>query len=334
MQILVNGLPAAIKKGTSFDICFENRYFSGADGYSMAITFPLKDCQQNLAIFGHINRRDVEAQSLLLDAEIRDREFTLIGSIAITSITNLEVKTQFLEGRSASNYSCSFDSIYLNELRLGYPPPTKSAQSPTFMGGYDHGANWVALPWVNNSSGNVQNDVVLGANYATWAGSPAGVSYQPYMLYILKQIFTVLGYTYDIAALESSPYRHMLICNTLPYAWELNDFALALPHWTLTEFFEQLEYLLNGEFNFDHTRKRVSFSFTKNVVETIGSVELTKVIDDFTTNIENASDCKYYERKTLKYADCDHYMWKYYSCPEAVAVLALVWLMRIQRVSN
>jgi hypothetical protein len=33
--------------------------FSGSDGYTLTITFPLKDCPENLAIFGHINCTDV-----------------------------------------------------------------------------------------------------------------------------------------------------------------------------------------------------------------------------------------------------------------------------------
>lgn len=318
MQILVNGKPAAVKKGTSFDICFENRYFSGADSYSMAITFPLKDCAQNIAIFGYINRRDVAKKNLLLECEIRDRAFCLRGSIAITSITDVEVKTQFLEGRSATNYSCALDSIYLNEMTLGYPDTSHSAHSAYQMDGINLGANWVCLPWVNNSSGNVQNDVKLSADGATWASTPAGISYQPYMLYILKRIFEVLGYTYNLTSLENSNYRYMIFCNTLPYAWNVQEFAKAFPHWTLTEFFEQLEYLFNGEFDFDHNNKTVKFTFSRDAVSANGTTELTKVVDEFTTTIKDASDCKYRERNNLKYADCDHMMWKYYVNPQVI----------------
>ena len=56
MQIFINQQLAAIKRDSTFDFVAENRYFSGADSYTLAITFPLKDCPQNLAIFGHINR--------------------------------------------------------------------------------------------------------------------------------------------------------------------------------------------------------------------------------------------------------------------------------------
>ena len=129
MEIYVDHQLAVLKKGTSFDFVSENRYFSGADSYSMTITFPLAGCAQNLAIFGHINRKDVVAQKLLFDCEIRDQAFYKHGSITITEINDIEVKTQFLEGKSVANYSDSFDVLYINEMDLGYPNTDKSSYS-------------------------------------------------------------------------------------------------------------------------------------------------------------------------------------------------------------
>ena len=51
MQIIVNGRTAFLKENTSFEFVEENRLFSGSDGYSLTITFPLRGCSQNLAIF-------------------------------------------------------------------------------------------------------------------------------------------------------------------------------------------------------------------------------------------------------------------------------------------
>ena len=142
MEILINHQLATLKEGTSFDFVAENRYFSGADSYTLAITFPLKGCPGNLitfplkgcpgnlAIFGHINRKDVVAQQILFDCEIRHGAFYRHGSITITEISDIEVKTQFLEGRSVQNYSDSFETIYINELNLGYPDTSTSSFSP------------------------------------------------------------------------------------------------------------------------------------------------------------------------------------------------------------
>ena len=47
MHIYVNNKLAALKKGTSFEFVSDNRLFSGSDGYSLTITFPLRGCPVN-----------------------------------------------------------------------------------------------------------------------------------------------------------------------------------------------------------------------------------------------------------------------------------------------
>ena len=118
MIILINNKRAVLKKGTSFDFISENHFFTGADSYTLSITFPIKGCAENIAIFGHIYRKDFDFETDLLDCEIHDRNFHKYGSVSIVSVSESEVKTQFLEGRSATNYYSSLDDIYINELSL------------------------------------------------------------------------------------------------------------------------------------------------------------------------------------------------------------------------
>lgn len=317
MQILINHQPAYLKQSTSFDFVSENRYFSGADSYTLAITFPLRGCAQNLAIFGHINRKDVAARTILFDCEIRDKAFVQYGSITITEINETEVKCQFLEGKSVQNYASNFDTVYLNELQLGYPDTDKT----TFSAGahithsIDDGLNYLAFPWVNNSTGNVQNRPVDSTSWpAAWHSDVRGLSFQPYLVYLLQLIAKAVGYSLDLSTLMKSQYRFLVVCNTLPYAWGCRNWATALPHWTLTDFFEQLEYFLNGDFLIDHTAKTIAFSFSRDAIETAGTVVLDKVVDEFTSKVEDADSCKYREAINLKFSECDHRKWKYYSC--------------------
>ena len=317
MEILVDHKLAVLKKGTAFDFVSENRYFSGADSYSMAITFPLAGCAQNIEIFGHINRKDVVAQKLLFDCELRDGNFFKHGSITITEINDIEVKTQFLEGRSVQNYSDSFDVLYINELELGYPnTSTSSFAANAHIGkNIDSGLNYLALPWVNNSTGNVQNRPNDSSSWpSSWHYNTRGLSFQPYLVYLLQQICNALGYTYDFSKLMNSQYKYLVVCNTLPYAWGCRNWATALPHWTLTEFFEQLEYFLNGEFNIDHNSKHISFCFSTEAISEAGTVELTNIVDEFSSTVEDAGSCKYREYVNLKFAECNHRKWQYYSC--------------------
>ena len=59
MEIIINGQQAYLKKNTSFEYISENPLFTGSDSYTLTITFPLKDCPQNIRIFGHLHRQDV-----------------------------------------------------------------------------------------------------------------------------------------------------------------------------------------------------------------------------------------------------------------------------------
>ena len=73
MEIIINNQQAVLKEGTSFDFIAENRLFTGSDSYTLTITFPLRGCAQNIAIFGHIHRADVAKNKVVFDCEFRDR---------------------------------------------------------------------------------------------------------------------------------------------------------------------------------------------------------------------------------------------------------------------
>lgn len=133
MKIYVNGNLAVVKKGTSFDYVSENRYFTGSDAYSMAITFPIAGCYQNVRIFGNINRKDIEDRVILYDCEITDARFNKRGSLTVTDINEVEIKCQFLEGRSVENYYSTFDDVFINELDLGAPASVDKDDYNTYL---------------------------------------------------------------------------------------------------------------------------------------------------------------------------------------------------------
>ncbi len=328
MEIRINGKIAMLKKGTSFEFVAENRLFSGSDGYTLSITFPLRHCRNNLDIFGHINRADVIAGKVIFDCEIRDRNFYKFGSITITEINDAEVKTQFLEGRSEQNFDVTFDDVFINELDLGSPTETTDSTPEKAWDPFINNMKCVALPWVNDYSGNIQNladfhpeernpdGTLKSHSYYSWNADCRGRSWQPYLLYITKKICEAVGYSADFSKWEEKEeYKYLLVCNTLPYAWDTAGFARALPHWTVAEFFEKLELFLGGEFTIDHRGKSVEFAFTDATLLATEPVQLDKVVDEHTVEVTVDDDkCEYQEAKNLVYKECDHEMWKFYSC--------------------
>lgn len=321
MEIYINNQRAALKKGTSFEYVSENRLFTGSDAYSLTITFPLRDCHQNIAIFGHVNRADVKAKKVVFDCSIRDRSFSKFGSIVITEINEVEVKTQFLEGRSEQNFDSTLDKVYINELDLGTAPTTTpSAITPdnAWTPSYNQ-YKYVALPWVNDYSGNIQNKadfVTAPSDHYVWSSECKGLSWQPYLSYITKKICEAIGYDADFSAWEAKEeYRYLLICNCLPYSWYLPQFAHALPHWTVEEYFAKLAVFLGGEFDINHHTKQISFAFTADVLSAKQSVQLDKVIEEHSTEVRiEDTNCNYVGLKNYAYKDCEHNMWKFYSC--------------------
>ena len=317
MQILIDNKRAYIKKGSTFQFITENMHFTGSDSYTLSITFPLKDCKENFDIFGHINRCDVKMQKVKFDCSIMDKGFLKHGIITVTGISDTEVKTQFLEGRSVQNYEVKFDEIYINELQLGSYDTTVKGIPNMLMKGIDEGQMYVPLPWVNNSSGNLQNALKLRFGLEgdfEWDASVKGLSYQPYLIYIIRLIGMKLGYWMDTSQLEHTNYWYLLICNTLPYAWGMPQWEKILPHWTVTEFFEQLGYLLGGDFIIDHKKKTVKFEFVKSDMKSLPACSIENVVDSYSAEVSEENKCTYIEKVNMKFADCDHQAWKAYSC--------------------
>ena len=324
MEIYINNQKVVLKKGTSFEYVAENRLFSGSDGYTLSITFPLRGCRENLKIFGNINRQDVIARKVIFDCEIRHRNFYKAGSITLTEISDVEVKVQFLEGRSEQNFDETFDKIYINELDLGTSAGGNDSTPENAWDPARNGNKFVALPWVNDASGNIQNladfivdDAVQRKGHYQWNEDCRGRSWQPYLLYITKKICEAVGYRYDFSKWEEKEeYRYLLICNTLPYAWDTNEFARALPHWSVAEYFEKLELFFNGEFTIDHRAKTINFAFAEAVVGALEPICLDKIISEHTVEVtvEDDTKCEYQEMKNLVYKECGHEMWKFYSC--------------------
>ena len=317
MKIIINGKDAVLKKGTSFEFVAENRSFTGSDSYTLSITFPLRGCPENIAIFGYINRTDIDKSKVVFDCEISDINFYSAGTITIVEINEKEVKTQFLEGRSEQNFDDTFDEIYINELDLGSYPMTSLPSNPISQWqGLRSGQEAVALPWVNNSSGNIQNEVVYANNAYTYHADCKGLSYQPYLIAIVRRICSAIGYSCDLSQWDSrQDLRFLLVCNTLPWAWDIYQFARALPHWSVTEFFEKLEQFLGGEFDIDHRNKSIKFTFTSKILLNAETIKIDKVVDSYTAEVSDTNESTYIEASNVRYMECEHNMWKFYSCP-------------------
>lgn len=321
MIILVQGKQAVVKSGSTFEYIAENRLFLGRDGYTLNITFPLRDCAPNRAVFGHIERMDVVKKKISYECEIRHNSITLSGALFVSKVSETEVTCQFADGRCANTAADPFENVYINNLPLGEYPYSStgdiSPQDAWYLNGCPDQPQAVALPWVNEAYPTPpNNDAVFSTitNFYLW--KTESLSWQPYLIFIAKKICDAIGYIYDFSEWENSDFKYLIICNTLPATWDIPQFARALPHWTVAEFFEKLELFLMGEFDIDYRAKTVNFAFSKTKIRNTPPVKIENIVESYTTDISTDDDsrCEYIGSKRLAYKVCSHKMWNYFSC--------------------
>lgn len=324
MQLIIDGKNAVLKKGSSFDYVSENRSFSDADDYTLSITLPLSGCPENLDIFGHVDRMDIDTRRIVLEASIVDRAFSKNGIITVVEATDIEVKCQFLEGRSVQNFLTTFDNVYINELDLG-SYPTSTLPQYVSHGDIDHGSDSVALPWWNESAEVMNNEVIVENSVYKWADSTKTIgklSYMPYLIEITKRICRELNYSYDFSEWEQSAEKYLLICNVLPASWDIPQFARALPHWTVSEFFAELEKIMVCEIDIDHKVKHIGLSFPKNNNCAEDTVKIENVLDTFSSEVSYEDElCRFKGIANLRYADRGDEKWKLEQCQWLVDLL-------------
>lgn len=302
MRLIIDGRVAVLKEGSTFDYVSENRAFSDADGYSFSITLPLAGCAVNREIFGWLDRKDADSREVMLDASILDRDLSLHGVVTVMEANRSEIKVQFLEGRSVQNFATTFDDIYINDMGLPVSPygdwigavdPAEQLK-PYGATRYRAGVpvsgytGVVSLPWINDNTGTMLNEVVVTDGELKWSDGVKAVGYvsnQVYLIALTRWLFESAGYSCDLSAWEESDDRYLLCCNSLPGAWEIADIARALPRWSLTRYVEELEKLLVAEFDIDHKARSVSMRFCAGLAEPHGVVLIDRVVDSFSAEV-------------------------------------------------
>lgn len=307
MIILINGKQAVLDKETAIEYVSENRLFTEADDYTLSIEFPLAGCEQNIKIFGSLFRKDILPDIKPMDCEIIDGAWRKTGALVPDEITPQTLTAQFLSGRSALNFSDSFDDLYIDELDLGEMPPNDlTLVTPTEAWSPDtKGYTFVALPWVNETGGRLHNCGEYTEAGWKWHSSLKKIEWQVYLLHLVEKMLEAIGYTCDLTEWHSSAHlSQLLVCNTLPSSYGITQMARILPHWTVKEFFANIESVIGCEFDFDHLHQRATFTLLSRKMQEQGIITLERVTDEFTRTITAEDpDCKYRGAVNLRYKD-------------------------------
>lgn len=295
LHIYTEGQEIALPSDISFSYNIENPFVTEAEGYSMSIEVPLT-AVENLSIFGMIMRMDADLTQIRFDAQLVSPQYSACGVLAIVGITEATVKLQFLQGRSAANFDARLDRTYINELDLGCSPLSYTARQVTpssALKSIDEGGVAVALPWVMTSSGEVIHNRMLKStqdNTLMWHSDTKDLSYMPYLIVVARRICEAAGYTCDFSQWETSVKRFLIVCNAMPESLQLKNFSHPLPHWTVSEFFENIEFLLEGRFEIDNVTKHISFTRNSTILSDAGTVVPENIVDEFSATLEADPD--------------------------------------------
>ncbi|MBP3228214.1 MAG: hypothetical protein J6M53_05445 [Bacteroidaceae bacterium] len=121
-----------------------------------------------------------------------------------------------------------------------------------------------------------------------WVNDDFSVAPQPYLCYVVEQIFAAIGYELkpENNALRKGAFKNVFIAN----ARNTDDLADILPHWTVKQFFEQLQKFLNVMISVNGTSVSIESRNTAYVRDT--PVVLRSVTDESSTDLDEEADSK------------------------------------------
>lgn len=294
MRIYVDGKEAVLKAGSSFEYVSENPLFTEAEGYSLEIEFPLKDCPENILIFGALHVQGVDIKKVSYECRIESGPFMKSGALAIVEVNEIEVKGQFLEGLSVQRFNAGLVDLYLNEIDYDEPSGLGYAEGWSELVVYDKGKEEFCRP--------------EGTGYSYY--------YRHVNLYHLIELIAYnLGLDLDVADLEAIPmYRKIVVANMTtsldrryrtdnPSAYQyFVNLKKAMPHWTVKKFFNQVGAFFgcicfidtfNGKVIF---RKRVSYVNNSSLIS-------IAPLDEYSIELGSGEEVSYGARKKYKLSD-------------------------------
>lgn len=303
-ELWINGLRTDLPTDFKFTLTVENPYFSQTGSFSYDITLPLTT-QRNAKIFGPLwskrTRRKIKTYSGRI---VVDNKVVASGTFVVTEVTDKEVTIQFLGGNSQINYKFKTSEVYIDELDLGTPDEIPLGEYTPDEYGLKGELplileNVSYAPVYNEAEGKFYNRMYVGS------GEDYNVSHdilriegevipQPRLHWLVKKIFSCLGYKTDDSQMTSLIYRNLYTC----VGSVVDKVARYIPHWTVAEFIENLENMFNivvmneGD-TMVLTPKRNFYPAT--VAQTTngksrGREEITKLLQDFSVTYDVETD--------------------------------------------
>lgn len=320
IQCIIDGKVGYPDTNNKIKVTYENQYIKDSGSYTYQINFPMS-ILANKALFKNVDRFDVRKD--LPDYEdcrlLVDNRLIISGKGTIMGITNESVKLQIIGGKSRIKYNSKMTSHYLDEI--DYPDTGINTSSINFGIWFFQikleGVMEIDLsntevvgvkgkyafnPIYDESNDIIANNVlVLQGKKGLQTIQKAymyDVAIQPYLFYILKYVLELEGFTLRRNDFDKDPWNRLVICS----ARKGTDIKLALPHWSVYTFIEEIRKLFNASFIFDEVNKTVDIISTNEL--TANSSVSYECLDEF--SVEHDEDgLKNLATSNVEYAFAD-----------------------------
>lgn len=128
----------------------------------------------------------------------------------------------------------------------------------------------------------------ISARDGEWVADDFAIAPQPYLCFVVERIFAALGYELppERNVLRQGAFKNVFLAN----ARSTERLADILPHWTVREFFEQLQKFLGVMVIVDGTQ--VTIESRNAVYANAAAIALQDVTDEQSTDLDEEGDAK------------------------------------------
>lgn len=293
--LIISNKPVLLPSDLETTLCFENPYFTRTSNYSLEVTLPMP---ANYGVFGHIHRQDVKKKKIILPARLLiDGRMLMNGSAVVIGVDDTSVKVQLMSGNAEFNILTN-DDVYIDQLDLGevsYPPfPQGAAINFPFedkvkiYGPVDNMIS-VWLPVLYNDE-DLYNDVVYDFGTNKFCTTDRRIRYcvQPYLLTVVRKIIEYFGYREGENYLDKCWMRNLYIVSAVQTT-KING---ALPHWTISQFFDELEKFCGVITVVDELTKTISLVDINTYYSTSEYEYIDNVLREFETDMDDEGEQK------------------------------------------
>lgn len=224
-----------------FRLTRENPYFQQSDSYTLDVTMPM-DILDNRQFFGSLNRKDVGKRYTEYSCRlIVGNVLVMDGTAHLTQVTQDTVKVQLSTGVSALKMSAAQEAQYIDELDLGLQSYTANLSQRLDAG--ETYVNVTPAGWgliFHDTDNDELVNICIGSQEQ--GRFPYIFSDCPKLLELARRVAGAIGYSLDLSVLPEA-CSHIYVVSGAQ-----NSMARKLPHWTVKEFFQELQNFFGSIF--------------------------------------------------------------------------------------